>query len=55
MDKNKVSFYDMLRAADMVMKNYDNDFKPLYFDAEGTIDPQNFIDILAVYGYDDNM
>ena len=37
MDKNKVSVYDMLRAADMVKKNYDNDPTPLYFDAEGTI------------------
>lgn len=42
MDKNKVSVYDMLRATDMVIKNSDNDFKPLYFDTEGTINPQNF-------------
>lgn len=39
MDKNKViSVYDMLRAADKVMKDYDNDSKPLlYLDIENTI------------------
>lgn len=37
MDKNKISFYDMLRAAEIVMKDYDNDPKPVYFDAENTI------------------
>lgn len=36
MDKNKISFYDMLRAADMIMKDYENKPTPLYFDAENT-------------------
>lgn len=37
MDKDKISFCDMLRIADMIMKDYDNDPKPVYFDAENTI------------------